>query len=92
MPLPVTVCLLAAGPPSDGSVIDWFGEKKHAYYAATKSAYGRIDVSLKYLSLFFVAGERVPDISAHIVADWAPSLGPNHYGAPDLNLTVPQSL
>ena len=69
-----------------GSVIDWFGVKKQAYYAGTTSAYAPVDVSLKYSNLFVVAGDTLPTITAHIVADWSPS------GAiltdADLNLTV----
>ena len=54
-----------------GSVVDWFGEKKHAYYAATKSAYAPIDVSLKYESLFLVSGTAaLPKMSVAIVADF----------------------
>lgn len=48
---------------SDGSVIDWFGVKKAAYYSATRSAYAKIDVSLKYSSLFIVADSSLPPIS-----------------------------
>ena len=36
-----------------GSVVDWFGEKKAAYYAATKSVYAATDVSLVRQSRHF---------------------------------------
>lgn len=54
-----------------GSVVDWFGEKKHAYYAATQQAYAAIDISLQYASLFIVAGAKAQTsaVSAWVVAE-----------------------
>ena len=46
-----------------------YGVKKAAFYAATKSVYSTTDVSLKYNSLFMVAGESVPHISAWVVSE-----------------------
>jgi hypothetical protein len=52
-----------------GSVIDWFGVKKAAYYAATRKVYSHTDVSLTYSNLFLVAGEALPHISPWVVAE-----------------------
>jgi beta-mannosidase len=57
-----------------GSVMDWYGVHKHAFYAATQAAYAPIDISLQYSSLFLVLGEPLPRITAHVVADFAPSI------------------
>ena len=52
-----------------GSVVDWFGEKKAAYYAATRKVYGKTDVSLTYSDLFLVAGEPLPSIVPWVVSE-----------------------
>ena len=53
-----------------GSVVDWFGEKKMAFYAATKRSFAPVDVQLTYPSLFWVAGSSVPEeIGAAVVAE-----------------------
>ena len=54
-----------------GSVVDWFGEKKAAYYAATRKVYGKTDVSLTYSDLFLVAGEPLPRIMPGVVSEEA---------------------
>ena len=52
-----------------GSVVDWFGEKKAAYYAATRAVYATTDVSLTYSALFLVAGDALPVIEAWVVSE-----------------------
>jgi hypothetical protein len=52
-----------------GSIVDWFGEKKAAYYAATKKPYSTTDASLTYSSLFLVAGEKLPPLIPWVVSE-----------------------
>lgn len=52
-----------------GSVVDWFGVKKMAYYAGTRAAYSPVDVSLVYSSAFLVASEKLPVITAWVVSE-----------------------
>ena len=50
-------------------MVDWFGVKKAAYYAATRKVYSQTDVSLTYSSLFLVAGESLPEFTAWVVTE-----------------------
>ena len=52
-----------------GSVVDFFGEKKLAYYAATKKPYGKTDVALSYEALFIVAGAEPPPLIAWVTSE-----------------------